>query len=65
MRRWTYVGEAEELRIAGLRLIDAWDNGTSNVVEAIDALRALLNPKPVEKETRYSWTEDYYDKGEK
>ena len=68
-RRWTYVGEIDELRAAGLRVIDAWDNGTGSVVDAIDALRAVLEPKPVEveKETRFSWTEDYYDydKGEK
>lgn len=64
-RRWTYVGEAEELRVAARRVIDAWDNGTGSVVDAIDALRAVLKPKPVEKETRFSWTEDYYDKGEK
>lgn len=59
------MGEAEELRVAARRVIDAWDNGTGSVVDAIDALRAVLKPKPVEKETRFSWTEDYYDKGEK
>lgn len=62
MRHWTYVGEAAALREAAQRVIDAWD-GTGSVVRAVESLRAALGPRP--RETRYSWTADYYDKGEK
>lgn len=57
VKRYSYVGEAEELRKAISALLKLWDEGY-DITSYIDTLRKTIGQKP--KEPRYSWTDDYY-----
>lgn len=63
MTDWTYVGEAASLRRLAMEIVKGYETGHS-IHDLMMELKDLVYPQR-QQEERWSWTADYYDKGEK